>query len=57
MPTAQKPCRSCSSACAQQLYKTLKKLSSQPMLYDRLETIGFRQIVKLLRKQQLLIPA
>ncbi|EGW13397.1 RNA polymerase II transcription factor SIII subunit A3-like-1 [Cricetulus griseus] len=38
-----------------QLYKTLKKLSSQPMLGDILEETGFRQKIKLLKNQQLLV--
>lgn len=38
------------------LYKTLKKLSSLPMLGDTLEEIGFRQTMKLLKKQKLLVP-
>ncbi|KAM7328615.1 hypothetical protein ACRRTK_012707 [Alexandromys fortis] len=38
------------------LYKTLKKLSSQPILCDTLEKIGFRQTIKRLREEQLLGP-
>ncbi|KAL1763223.1 RNA polymerase II transcription factor SIII subunit A3-like-2, partial [Sigmodon hispidus] len=38
------------------LYKTLKELSSLPMLCDTLEEIGFRQTIKLLKKQKLLVP-
>ncbi|KAH0516203.1 RNA polymerase II transcription factor SIII subunit A2 [Microtus ochrogaster] len=38
------------------LYKTLKKLSSLPILCDTLEKIGFRQTIKRLRKEQLLVP-
>lgn len=48
--------RLCTETEPRQLYKTLKKLSSQPMLGDILEEIGFRQTIKLLRKQQLLVP-
>ncbi|EGW15184.1 RNA polymerase II transcription factor SIII subunit A3-like-1 [Cricetulus griseus] len=45
--------RLCRETEPRQLYKTLKKLSSQPMLGDQ---IGFRQTIKLLKKQQLLPP-
>ncbi|XP_041529508.1 elongin-A3 member D-like [Microtus oregoni] len=38
------------------LYKTLKELSSQPILCDTMEKIGFRQTIKRLRKEQLLVP-
>lgn len=38
------------------LYKTLKKLSSQPILCDTLEKIGFGQTIKRLRKEQRLVP-
>ncbi|XP_057608309.1 elongin-A3 member D-like [Chionomys nivalis] len=38
------------------LYKTLKKLSSVPILCDTLAEIGFRQTIKLLRREQLLVP-
>lgn len=38
------------------LYKTLKKLSSVPVLCDTLAEIGFRQTIKLLRREQLLVP-
>lgn len=37
------------------LYKTLKELSSLPILGDILAEIGFRQTIKLLRKEQLLV--
>lgn len=38
------------------VYKTLKKLSSVPILCDTLAEIGFRQTIKLLRREQLLVP-
>lgn len=38
------------------LYKTLKKLSSVPILCDTLAEIGFRQTIELLRREQLLVP-
>nr|XP_048311638.1 elongin-A3 member D-like [Myodes glareolus] len=38
------------------LYETLKELSSQPILCDTLEKIGFSQTIKRLRKEQLLVP-
>lgn len=38
------------------LYKILKKLSSMPILCDTLAEIGFRQTIKLLRREQLLVP-
>lgn len=38
------------------LYKTLKKLSSVPILCDTLAEIGFRQTIQLLRREQLLVP-
>ncbi|XP_035308891.1 elongin-A3 member D-like [Cricetulus griseus] len=48
--------RLCKKTEPRQLYKTLKKLSSQPLLGDILEEIGFRENVKLLKNQQLLVP-
>ncbi|EGW14512.1 RNA polymerase II transcription factor SIII subunit A2 [Cricetulus griseus] len=48
--------RLCRETEPRQLYKTLKKLCSQPMLGDILEEIGFRQKIKLLKKQQILVP-
>ncbi|ERE50084.1 hypothetical protein H671_21478, partial [Cricetulus griseus] len=48
--------RLCRDTEPRQLYKTLKKLCSQPMLGDILEEIGFRQKIKLLKKQQILVP-
>ncbi|XP_027289557.1 elongin-A3 member D-like [Cricetulus griseus] len=48
--------RLCTKTEPRQLYKTLKKLSSQPMLGDILEEIGFKQTIKLMKKQQLLVP-
>ena len=38
------------------LFKTLKKLSSVPILCDTLAEIGFRQTIELLRREQLLVP-
>ncbi|XP_028719372.1 elongin-A3-like [Peromyscus leucopus] len=38
------------------LYQTLKKLSSLPKLCDTLAEINFKQTIKLLRNQQLLVP-
>ncbi|EGV94034.1 RNA polymerase II transcription factor SIII subunit A2, partial [Cricetulus griseus] len=46
----------CARRQPRQLYKTLKKLSSQPMLGDILEETGFRQSIKLLKNQQFLVP-
>ncbi|XP_027289524.1 elongin-A3-like [Cricetulus griseus] len=48
--------RLCTETEPRQLYKTLKKLSSQPVLGDILEEIGFRENVKLLKNQPLLVP-
>lgn len=48
--------RLCKETEPRKLYKTLKKISSLPMLGEILEEIGFRQIIKLLRKHQLLVP-
>ncbi|KAH0516202.1 RNA polymerase II transcription factor SIII subunit A3-like-2 [Microtus ochrogaster] len=39
-----------------QLYQTLKKLSSVPILCDTLAEIGFRQTIELLKREQLLVP-
>jgi len=38
------------------IYKTLKKLSSVPILCDSLAEIGFRKTIKTLKNQQLLLP-
>lgn len=38
------------------LYKVLKKLASWPTLSESLAEIGFRQTIKVLKKQQLLVP-
>ncbi|XP_038181433.1 elongin-A3 member D-like [Arvicola amphibius] len=48
--------RLCRETEPEKLYKTLKELSSQPILCDTLEKIGFRQTIKCLRKEQLLVP-
>ncbi|MGE9715032.1 hypothetical protein ACQP3F_25730, partial [Escherichia coli] len=48
--------RLCTETEPRQVYKTLKKLSSLPMLGDILEEIGFKQTIKLMKKQQLLVP-
>ncbi|XP_027289655.1 elongin-A3 member D-like [Cricetulus griseus] len=48
--------RLCTVTEPRQVYKTLKKLSSLPMLGDILEEIGFQQTIKLMKKQQLLVP-
>ncbi|XP_057608310.1 elongin-A3 member D-like [Chionomys nivalis] len=48
--------RLCRETEPHKLYKTLKKVSSQPILCDTLEKIGFRQTIKRLRKEQLLVP-
>lgn len=48
--------RLCRETDPQELYKTLKKLSSLPVLSDLLAEIGFRQVIKGLRKQELLVP-
>lgn len=45
--------RLCTETEPRKLYTTLKNLSSHPMC---LEEIGFRQTIKVLRKQQLLVP-
>ncbi|EGW11496.1 RNA polymerase II transcription factor SIII subunit A3-like-2 [Cricetulus griseus] len=48
--------RVCRETEPRQLYQPLKNLCSQPMLGDILEEIGFRQKIKLLKKQQILVP-
>ncbi|XP_035305025.1 elongin-A3-like [Cricetulus griseus] len=48
--------RLCMETEPRQLYKTLKKLSSLSILCKTLEEIGFRQTIKRLKKQQLLVP-
>ncbi|KAL6085668.1 hypothetical protein STEG23_028342 [Scotinomys teguina] len=48
--------RLCTETEPKQLYKTLKKLSSLPNLCDTLAEINFKQTIKLLRKQNLLVP-
>nr|XP_021486010.1 elongin-A3-like [Meriones unguiculatus] len=53
----QKLCdRLCTETEPHKLYKALKKLAAVPSLSERLAEIGFRQTIKILRKQQLLVP-
>nr|CDP91221.1 Bm8258 [Brugia malayi] len=53
----QKLCdRLCTETEPRKLYKALKKLAAVPSLSERLAEIGFRQTIKILRKQQLLVP-
>ncbi|XP_051038609.1 elongin-A3-like [Phodopus roborovskii] len=48
--------RLCTETEPSKLYSTLKKLSRLPVLGDTLEEIGFRKTIKVLKKQQLLLP-
>ena len=48
--------RLCQETDPGKIYKTLKKMSSLPSLCDCLAEIGFRQTIKSLKKQQLLVP-
>lgn len=47
--------RLCQETDQRKIYKTLKELSAVPILCDRLAEIGFRQTIKHLKKQQLLV--
>lgn len=46
----------CRESDPRKIYKTLKKLSSVPILCDSLAEIGFRKTIKTLKNQQLLLP-
>lgn len=48
--------RLCQESDPKEIYKTLKELSSVPVLRDSLAEIDFRKTIKCLKKQQLLVP-
>ncbi|EDL28599.1 mCG118053 [Mus musculus] len=48
--------RLCQETDPGKIYKTLKELSSLPILCDTLAEIDFKQTIKSLKKQQLLVP-
>lgn len=48
--------RLCQETDPRKIYKLLKKMSSLPILCDSLAEIGFRQTIKTLKKQKLLVP-